>query len=320
VSGPEPGPELGPNPGAVRGSMPGSVPGIIELTEVRGRAAAEADRLDLVIEVPHGATATIDFTSLAAQLTSTLPDGLVDFFHVNTDAGAPELALAAALALVAAEPDRRVAIARCRVPRTFIDCNRRIDATAAELRAGKVTPGLMPWITTVEDRELLRAAYERYVATVAGLTARLRPDGAMLLLHTYAPRTVDVQVDLQIVESLRRAYQPEIEPTWPLRPEVDVIGRDPDGVDHSPPAVVAALRAELAALGLTLADGATYPLHSSTLAWGHVMAHPGRALCVEVRRDLVADPFEPFAQMKMGEAKVERLGRALAAAMRAWWR
>jgi N-formylglutamate amidohydrolase len=306
--------------GIVPGIVPGIIPGIVEIFEVRGAATdAHAAELDLVIEVPHGATATVDFTSLAAQLTSPLPEGLVDFFHVNTDAGAPELALAAARALVAAEPGRRVGIARCRVPRTFIDCNRRIDATAEELRAGKVTPGLMPWITTAEDRERLRAAYERYVGAVAALTARLRPDGAMLLLHTYAPRTVDVQVDLQIVESLRRAYQPEIEPTWPLRPDVDVIGRDTEGVDHSPPAVVAALRGELAALGLTLADGATYPLHSSTLAWSHVMAHPGRALCVEVRRDLVADPFEPFAQMRMSEAKVERLGRALAVAMRAWW-
>jgi hypothetical protein len=34
-----------------------------------------------------------------------------------------------------------------------------------------------------------------------------------------------VEVDLQIVPSLRRAYLPDREPTWPLRPEVDVIGR-----------------------------------------------------------------------------------------------
>ncbi len=306
-----------------------SIPGVAELTVLSGATADAAGGdpsddahapLDLVIEIPHGATATADFTRLAAQLRSPLPEGLVDFFHVNTDAGAPELGLAAAAALLAAEPALRVGVARCRVPRTFIDCNRRIDATAEELRAGKVTPGLMPWITDAADRALLRQLYDGYVAAVASLTARLRPDGAMLLLHTYAPRTVGVEVDLQIVENIRRAYEPEVEPTWPLRPDVDVIGRDPQGVDHSPPRVVAALREELAALGLQLAGGDTYPLHSSTLAWSHVMAHPGRALCVEVRRDRVAEPFEPFAQMKMSAEKVGQLGGALAAAMRTWWR
>lgn len=300
-------------------ASPESIPGVVDVLLVRGAAADAGAPPDLLIEIPHGATSTVDFTRLAAQLGSPLPPDLVDFFHVNTDAGAPELALAAAAALVAAEPQRAVAIACCRIPRTFIDCNRRIDATAEELRAGKVTPGLMPWITTAEDSELLRGLYDRYVAAVAALAARLPAHGAMLLLHTYAPRTVDVQVDLDIVPNLRRAYLPEIEPTWPLRPEVDIIGRGTDGVDHSPPEVVAALRRHLAAEGLTVADGATYPLHPSTLAWSHVMARPGRALCVEVRRDLLADPFEPFAEMRIAPAKTARLAGPLAAALRAWW-
>lgn len=297
----------------------GSIPGVVELAWVRGSAAAADAPPDLLIEIPHGATRTVDFTRLAAQLVSPLPPDLVDFFHVNTDAGAPELALATARALVAAAPAHTVAIARCCIPRTFIDCNRRIDATPEELRAGKVTPGLMPWITAAEDRELLRGLYDQYVATVAALAARLPAEGAMLLLHTYAPRTVDVQVDLDIVANLRRAYQPEVEPTWPLRPEVDVIGRGTDGTDYTPPAVTAALRHHLGALGVEVADGATYPLHPSTLAFAHVLARPGRALCVEVRRDLLADPFEPFAEMRIAAAKAERLARPLAAALSAWW-
>ena len=123
------------------------------------------------------------------------------------------------------------------------------------------------------------------------------------MLHSYAPRTVDVEVDLQIVASLRRAYQPDREPSWPLRPEVDVIGRALDGTDHAPAGVVEALRGELAGLGIALADSATYPLHPSTLAWDHVVARPGRALCVEVRRDLLAEPFEPFVEMRIGEGR-----------------
>ncbi|MBA3502846.1 MAG: hypothetical protein H0T65_20960, partial [Deltaproteobacteria bacterium] len=99
-----------------------SIPTILDVDVIRGVSATGA-ALDLVIEIPHGATRTEDFTSLAARLTSPLPDNLVDFFHVNTDAGAPELAIATARRFVEAEPTRAVAILRCRIPRTFIDCN-----------------------------------------------------------------------------------------------------------------------------------------------------------------------------------------------------
>jgi N-formylglutamate amidohydrolase len=296
-----------------------SIPELLDTSIVRGARARPDDPFDLLIEIPHGATATTDFTTLAAKLTSPLPDRLVDFFHVNTDAGAPELALAIAERLVAEAPARSVAVLRCRVPRTFIDCNRRIDAAPEDFKAGKVTPGLMPWITTAEDRALLRASYDRYVGAVREAASHLGHDGAMLMLHTYAPRTVDVEVDLQIVESLHRAYQPDREPTWPLRPDIDVIGREVDGTNRAPPHVVEALRDELAGCGLALAESATYPLHPSTLAWDHVMARPGRALCVEVRRDLLADPFEPFVQMRIGAAKVNRLVTPFVRALRRWW-
>jgi predicted N-formylglutamate amidohydrolase len=284
-----------------------SIPGVVDVQTFGPDGAP-----DLVIEIPHGATRTADYQAVERQLTSELPPSLVDFFHVNTDAGAPELGQAVARELA----PRSVVLLRCLIPRTFIDCNRRIDAAPEEFKAGKVTPGLMPWITTPEDRTLLRGLYDRYVAAVA---AAAENASAMLLLHTYAPRTVDVQVDLQIVESLRRAYTPEIEPTWPLRPEVDVIGTGTDGVSHAPQAVVETLREELARLDIPVADSATYPLHPSTLAFDHVTRRPGRALCVEVRRDLLADPFEPFAQMKIGAAKVARLAGPLAAALRRFW-
>lgn len=295
-----------------------SIPGVLDVDVVRG-AAPNGAAPDLVIEVPHGATRTVDFTSLAAELKSPLPDALVDFFHVNTDAGAPELAAAVARRLVALDPSRTVAVLRCRVPRTLIDCNRRIDASPADFKEGKVTPGLMPWVTHADDRALLRARYDAYVGAVRAAVAAAMPAGAVLMLHTYAPRSVDVEVDADIVKNLRRAYQPEVEPTWPLRPEVDVIGRGLDGTSYAPAPVVDALRAGMAAVGVTVADGETYPMHPSTMAWEHASAWPGRTLCVEVRRDLVADPFEPFAQMRIGEAKVARLAGPMAEALRAWW-
>ena len=292
-----------------------SIPGVVDVAVFRGAEARADAAPDLLIEVPHGATRTEDFAALEAQLTSPLPASLVDFFHVNTDAGAPELAAAVARRFILAHPARIAAVLCARIPRTFIDCNRRVDASPEAFAAGGVTPGLMPWITTAEDRARLLGLYDAYVGAFRGAARGALPAGALLLLHTYAPRDVGVEVDANIVQSLRAAYQPEVEPTWPLRPEVDVIGRDLDGRDWSPAPVVDRLRALLAEVGVTLAHGATYPLHASTLAHGHVMEWPGRALCVEVRRDLLAEPFEPFAQMRIGVEKTERLAGALSGAM-----
>ncbi len=305
----------------VRGmSTLASIPGIVDVELISGRRAkADGATVDLVIEMPHGATRTADYDALAARLTSPLPEGLVDFFHANTDAGAPELALKIAEVFVATKPTLNVAVLRCRIPRTFIDCNRQLDASAEDFKAGKVSPGLMPWITSPEDRALLRDRYDRYTAVVRDATGRLGPDGAMLLLHTYAPRTVDVEVDLQIVENLRAAYRPEVEPTWPMRPELDVIGKALDGTSHAPEAVVTALRHALRGQGLSIGDSATYPMHPSTMAYEHVMARPGRTLCLEVRRDLLADPYEPFAELRIAPSKVEQLALPIAAALRRWW-
>ena len=299
--------------------MSSSIADVLEVTTVRGARAALDAPPDLLIEIPHGATRTADFSALEALLSSPLPHQLSDFFHVNTDAGAPELAAGIARALLESHPHLSVAILRCLIPRTFIDCNRRIDAAPEEFKAGKVTPGLMPWITTPEDRVLLRARYEAYVSGVRALAERSLPTGAMLLLHSYAPRSVDVEVDSEIVNNLHKAYTPEVEPTWPLRPEVDIIARGTDGTSHAPPLVSEALHEELRAIGVAAADSQTYPLHPSTLAWDHVARWPGRVICVEVRRDLLADPFVPFVQMHIGAAKVARLASPIARALARFW-
>ena len=289
---------------------------VIEISTFRGAEVAVADPpVDLLIEVPHGATRTAEFEATAARLRSPLPDGLVDFFHVNTDAGAPELALAVAARFVRLAPGRTARVLRCRLPRTFLDPNRQLDASAADFKAGQVTPGLMPWVTEPADVALLRGLVSRYFARVRGELDRLPSHARVLLLHTYAPRTVGVEVDLDIVTNLRRAYEPEVLPTWPLRPELDVIGQAPDGRFLAPEPVVKALRANLGRLGLALAAGDTYPLHPSTQAYDIAIRLPDRVLCLEVRRDLLAEPFEPFAEMRIGPERVERLAGPLAEAL-----
>ena len=89
-----------------------SLPDVVDVEVIRGERASP-DTLDLVIEIPHGATRTSDYARYADQLTSPLPKDLVDFFHVNTDAGAPELGIAVARRLVA-EMARRMPAASTR--------------------------------------------------------------------------------------------------------------------------------------------------------------------------------------------------------------
>ena len=98
-----------------------------------------------------------------------------------------------------------------------------------------------------------------------------------------------------------------------------MIGKSVSGESLAPAAVVAEITRSFGALGIAVADSATYPLHPSTLAWEHATRHPGRALCVEVRRDLLADPFEPFVEMRISPEKVDRLAAPLAAALHAFW-
>jgi hypothetical protein len=299
--------------------LPRSIPHIVDIHEFRGVDCGAEPAFDLLIEVPHGATTTADFNELAALIESELPDGLVDFFYVNTDVGAFELAMATAAELVACAPERSVVIVRSRIPRTFIDCNRRIDASPEAFRAGGVTPGIAPYIVAESDLALLKSRYARYIDTVRAVSDALKADGAVLLLHTYGPRTVDVQVDADIVRNLRRAYEPDVEPTWPLRPEFDVIARDAEGRFHAPIEVVEALREALLPLGWPVADSATYPMHPSTMAWDHVMLRPGRALCLEVRRDLLVETFDPFVEMLVSAPKVNSITPPLTSAILRWW-
>src|SRR5207244_10220441 len=174
------------------------------------------------------ATSADQYERLRADLRGPLPDDLIAFFHVNTDSGAPEYALALAERLASLEPSRSVLVLTSEIPRTFVDCNRVLDISPEEYKAGKVTPGLPPYIRDPHDQELLRARHAGWVrASEEAWRWCCEAGGLGLMAHTYAPRSVDVEVDDDIVKSLRRAYQSES--SWPLRPEVDLIARDPTG-------------------------------------------------------------------------------------------
>jgi predicted N-formylglutamate amidohydrolase len=272
-----------------------------------------------LIEVPHGATDAADYHALAAQMRGALPDDLVEFFHANTDEGAPEIASAIAYAFTAMCPDRSAQVIRCHIPRTLIDCNRRVDLDPAAFREGGVTPGVPPWITLPDDLAVLREQYRRYQSLVQDARSALSSEAGVILLHTYAPRTVDVQVDLDIVSNMKAAWSPEVAATWPLRPEVETITEDFEGRSWAPEGVMEPLKASLASVGLHVGDSTTYKLHPSTMAWDHVQARPQRTLCIEVRRDLVCAPWRPFEGSATDDDGVFRVAGPIAFAVATGW-
>jgi hypothetical protein len=296
-----------------------SIPGVCDVAFVRGARARAGALPDALLEVAHGATRAADFDALAATLAGPFPADLRAFFFVNTDVGAPEVARRTAELFVAAEPERTALVVRCLIPRTFVDCNRRIDADTAPAAsaAGAITPGLPPWVREPADVDLLRARYGAYRTLLTRCYERVcGAGGPALMVHSYAPRSIDVPVDERIVERLRAEYEAAALERWPLRAEIDFIADDPDGRPLASETLVTRARAALAGAGLDVARSQAYSLHPSTLAHEFASRFPGRTLCLEVRRDLLVRAFTPFAEMAADAAKVERVAAPLAHALR----
>ncbi|MEZ5962373.1 MAG: N-formylglutamate amidohydrolase [Planctomycetota bacterium] len=289
-----------------------SIDDVCEVLDLGDRRRAPS----LLLEVPHGATRAAHFDEVRARLVGEFPADLQAFFFVNTDVGAPEVARRVA-EIVAGTSCRRVLVVRSLVPRTFVDCNRVIDVDAAPRAsaAGEVTPGVHVYVRAAADRALLLSRYAAYrnVASAA-YAAVCGAGGQALMVHSYAPRSIDVPVDERIVERLRAEYQPERIGQWPLRSEVDLIAKAPDGRVMAAPALVEACQRELRTAGLSVDVCGTYTLHPQTLAHEFAAAYPERTLCLEIRRDLLVPEFTPFAEMIPDAAKVERVAVGLARA------
>ncbi|MCB9878006.1 MAG: hypothetical protein H6835_10435 [Planctomycetes bacterium] len=293
-----------------------SLPGVADVTWVRGAAAGDAAPT-LLLEVPHGATRAVDFDDLRAALRGDYAADLRDFFYVNTDVGAPELATAIARDVVAARPDRAALVVRCLMPRTFLDTNRVVDPAAAARPSavGEMTPGLMPWVVDEHDRALLLERYAAYrQLTTDAFDVVCGGGGRGLCVHSYAPRSVAVDVDRDIVGSLRAAYAPDKVATWALRSPVDLITDAPDGAAMADGALAAAVEREMAARDVGVVRNGAYSLFPSTMAFLHAQRHPGRTLCFEVRRDLLCD-FVPFVELAVDGARVAKVATAFSRAL-----
>jgi hypothetical protein len=288
-----------------------SEPGVFDLE--RHPAAEGAPRL--LIEVPHGATSASHFDALRARLVGSYPDDLREFFFVNTDVGAPETAREIARRAAAAGID--VLVVRCLIPRTFIDVNRGLEAGAHDNSATGLTPGLPEWVSDPHDRDLLRGLYVRYQrAAREAFDAVCGGQGLALTLHSYAPRSVEIDdAGIRIAAALRDAYRPERYEEWPRRPAVEIIDSSPQGECLSSPALIEAVEREFASIGIAVERNRTYRLDPVTSGHAHAARHPGRVLCVEINRELLADPFDPFVEMRISAARATRMAVPLAAAL-----
>jgi hypothetical protein len=140
--------------------------------------------------------------------------------------------------------------------------------------------------------------------------------GWALTPHTYAPRSVGIDdIDEGIGKALRRAYEPDQYEKWTIRPEVDLITEGAPGERLASAELIADLTRLFHAEGIQVTENASYRLHPATMGYRYSARYPGRVLCMEVRRDLLAEPFDPFVEMKIGAEKVARIGRVVAAAL-----
>ena len=302
---------------------PRSIAGVCEVRRFSAPGVGTEVPAGLLIELPHGATRAEHFETLRRRLRSRLPADLAAFFFVNTDVGTPECAARLARAVTAdldgarrgsgtGTPLDAVLILRSLIPRTFVDCNRVIDFD----RPSQLTAAIPDYVRHPDDAALLRELHESYQAAAAlayrSVCAR---GGTAIQLHSFAPRSIDVgRVGADIVEVLRRAYAPERYGRWPLRPEVDLITRTDQDELLAPQRLVERVRACYARRGVEVAENATYRLHPASSGQAHAHRYRGQVLCVELRRDRLADPFDPFVEMTIGAAQVDAMATPLAEA------
>lgn len=313
--------------------LPDVIRSVPRVCEVDLLAAPDAGPTpDLLIEIPHGATRKADYDAIRSLVSPSLPEDLIDFFFVNTDVGSWEYGrrIAELVCFPPADPDwdrnfgripadasrpRSALIVRCLIPRTFIDANRIVGAEAD--RAAGLTAALAEYIRDPGDQQRLGDLHASYHAvTEAAYQVVCGNGGLAVTPHTYAPKSVSItSFDEGIGAALRRAYEPALYETWKTRPQIDLITRTPEDEFLAPEGLVTAVRKNCERLGFEIAENESYPLHPATMGAAFSRRYPQQVLCLEVRRDLLADPFTPFAEMRINPAKTDRVAGPIAAAV-----
>ena len=295
-------------------SAPQSLKNIVEIIEIVGKDSGIDQSPQVLIEIPHGATKKEHFEELKAQLSSEFPKDLIDFFFVNTDVGAPELAQFTAEILSRLNHRCKILIVRSLIPRTFIDCNRRLNLSENEALEAGITVGLPVYVKTASDKELLLHRYSCYQQEAEKAYACVCGAGGIaIMLHSYAPKSVGISaVREDIVERLHDVYSPEQYKKWSVRPQVDFIHQTPNNEILSHDFLRNNMTKHLERSGYRVAQGESYKLHPATTGYSWAKKYKQKTVCIELRRDLLVEHFEPFSEMVIDIEKMGRIATAMA--------
>jgi len=294
-----------------------SIPDIVDVEILRGRDAGPHDAPAFLVEVPHGADERRHYEALRRRLLGALPDELHAFFHINTDVGAWAYGRRVAERLVALQPTRSAVVVRSLIPRTFIDCNRPATKAGGDLTKGGLSAGIPPYVRDERDLALLTDLHRQYVDVAAAAYQAVCGRGGLALVpHTYGPRSLGIKaIDDDIVKNLKAACAPGVLETWPLRAGVDLLTRDGQKTELSPPGMEARLLKDFSAAGFVTKANDTYYVHESSLAWTWSTTNPGQLVCLEVRRDLLVPEWRPFEETIAAAENVERVADVLVPAL-----
>lgn len=312
-----------------------SIPNILEVWEINGPEAPSQGTPDVLIELPHGATKGIHLQRAKAFTRQYPGDRYDKFFYANTDQGSPEYGLhfaeclcnpawveqhqhqfeASAVAFLKAKAARmRVLMIRALLPRTVVDVN-RVWQMDRDFQAANFTGVVGSYITDSDELAAIHQLYQQYQATVDRAHALVCGNGGVVFnLHTYAPISVAVPKDADIVDVLESAYQPENYPTFPRRPEIQLITATPDGEVLAPVQLCAELVSRLQAADFEVVENDPFNLHPAAACSQRAAQYPGKVLVIEISRSLLASVFNPFIEMHIDPLKVDRVVEPMALA------
>jgi hypothetical protein len=180
-----------------------------------------------------------------------------------------------------------------------------------------VTPQLPHYVTDPADIATLNAYHQNYVAQAERAYAEVCGNGGYgLILHTYAPRSVQLErIDGDVVEQLTEAWLPKNRRKWTKRPDIDVITAPPEGESLAPRGLVDGLREHYASIHVEVGENQTYRLHPQTLGLHWSKLYANRVLCIEFNRQTLVKKWTPLEPLEVTPRRITKMAGPLVAAM-----
>ena len=86
-------------------------------------------------------------------------------------------------------------------------------------------------------------------------------------------------------------------------------------IEREAPVLQALMAEQVKLVEVEVAENSTYRLDEATLAYVHSHRYTERVLCMEINRELLADPYTPFAEIAISGRKARLMAAPIAAAL-----